>query len=176
MLHTSDCLLIIKVVLSLRLERDLGSVLFCTGALKWTLLPFHFLAQINTYYCSISFTKRVSLSHLVPPKTALVDSNAILHMELSEALLSSSCSHMMRALRWPQGRRAGDKVQELHLDAKFNSYIKKKDDNLGVTLWGTSVVTLNEPHGRSPRKGSGRREKAMEGVGIREEVVTPPDK
>lgn len=83
---------------------------------------------------------------------------------------------MMRAPRWPQGRRAGDEVQELHLDAKFNSYIKKKYDNLGVTLWGTSVVTLNEPHGRSPRKGSGRREKAMEGVGIQEEVVTPRDK
>lgn len=46
-------------------------------------------------------------------KIALVLSNAILYVELSEVLLSSSCSHVVGAPGWLQ-QRAGDKVQELH--------------------------------------------------------------
>lgn len=72
-------------------------------------LFYFFLGQINT--CASSeylFYKRVSLSHLFSPKNVLVHSNAIINVELSEALLSSSCSHVVGALRWAQGRRVGE--------------------------------------------------------------------
>lgn len=65
----SGPLLVIKVVLSPRPERDLSSGPFCAGALGWTLLPF---AQINTHKCSMCFfCRRVSLSHLFSPKNCL---------------------------------------------------------------------------------------------------------
>ena len=66
------------------------------------------------------------------------------------------------------------------VDAKFNSYIKKRNNNLEVTLWETSVVPLNEPHGRLPRQGSSPRGREGDGgrvgAGVWEETVTPSDK
>lgn len=115
MLHTGDRLLVVKAVVSLRPERDLGLGPFCAGALRWTPLwvwVFFVVAQINTFICSkYFFYKRVFLSPLFSKRTVLVHSNAILYVELNEVLLSSSGSRVVGAPRWPQGRRVGDKCR-----------------------------------------------------------------
>lgn len=54
--------------------------------------------------------------------------------------------------------------------------LKKKNNNLEITLWGTSVGPLSEPHSGLPRQGSWRSERTMEGFGEWEKMVTPLDK